>query len=275
MCSARFQFPYSTCQGIFGARARYPVSKVTRPQLVRSPHSSSLSSRRHQDLLCTYNCTHDQEVSLISKHIFLLPAARCDIHGPGQVAQLLEHPPAIHQGCGFHPLSGNIQESTTSPGRLGQLAGALPHVPKGCPLDSWLKGKVFLGSAEEEMPISHKIRQYIALLGFVHPGEVPPSAEQAGEVASKQGIWRGFTHQILLGSPRGLGIGLLEQSGNLSLVVPWFDVSCLFRVVIRLPFCPTPPILTLVRAHSLRIRSPVRVRMGGNQSMTVSLSQVS
>ena len=42
----------------------------------------------------------------------------------------------------------------------------------------------------------------------------------------------------------GLGIGLLEQSGNLSLVVPWFDVSHLFRVVVRLPFCPTPPILT-------------------------------
>ena len=53
------------------------------------------------------------------------------------------------------------------------------------------------------MPISHKIRQYIALLGFVHPGEVPPSAEQAGEVASKQGIWRGFMHQILAGSLRG------------------------------------------------------------------------
>ena len=42
----------------------------------------------------------------------------------------------------------------------------------------------------------------------------------------------------------GLGIGLLEQSGNPSLVVPWFDFSCLFRVVVRLPFCPTLPILT-------------------------------
>ena len=28
------------------------------------------------------------------------------------------------------------------------------------------------------MPISHKIRQYRALLGFAHPGEVPRSAEQ-------------------------------------------------------------------------------------------------
>ena len=90
------------------------------------------------------------------------------------------------------------------------------------------------------MPISHKIRQYIALLGFVHPGEVPPSAEQAGEVSTKQGIWRGFMHQILVGSSWGLGIGLFEQSGNPSLVVPWFDVSRLFRVVVRLPFCPTP-----------------------------------
>ena len=41
----------------------------------------------------------------------------------------------------------------------------------------------------------------------------------------------------------GLGIGLLEQSGNPSLVVPWFDVSHLFRVVVLLPFCPAPPIL--------------------------------
>ena len=33
------------------------------------------------------------------------------------------------------------------------------------------------------MPISHKIRQYRALLGFAHPGEVPRSAEQGrGEV---------------------------------------------------------------------------------------------
>ena len=50
--------------------------------------------------------------------------------------------------------------------------------------------------------------------------------------------------QILVGSSWGLGIGLLEQSGDLSLVVPWFDVSRLFRVVVRLPFHPTPPILT-------------------------------
>ena len=42
----------------------------------------------------------------------------------------------------------------------------------------------------------------------------------------------------------GLAIGLFEQSGNPSLVVPWFDVSRLFRVVVWLPFCPTLPILT-------------------------------
>ena len=53
------------------------------------------------------------------------------------------------------------------------------------------------------MPISHKIRQYRALLGFVHLGEVPWSAEQAEEVAPKQGIWRGFMLQILVGSLRG------------------------------------------------------------------------
>ena len=41
------------------------------------------------------------------------------------------------------------------------------------------------------MPTSHKIRQYRALLGFAHPGEVPWSTEQAEEVAPKLGIWRG------------------------------------------------------------------------------------
>ena len=96
------------------------------------------------------------------------------------------------------------------------------------------------------MSISHKIRQYRALLGFAHPGEVPWSTEQAEEVAPKQGIWRGFyaPNSGWL-STWGLGIGLFEPGGNLSLVVPWFDVSHLFRVVVRLPFCPTPPILTL------------------------------
>ena len=78
--------------------------------------------------------------------------------------------------------------------------------------------KDFLGSAEEEMPISHKIRQYRALLGFAHPGEILWSTERAEEVAHKQGIWQGFMHQILIGSPRG--IGLLEQSRSPSLVVP-------------------------------------------------------
>ena len=65
------------------------------------------------------------------------------------------------------------------------------------------KRKVLLGSAEEEMPISHKIRQYRALLGFAHPGEILWSTEQAEEVAPKQDIWQGFMHQILVGSLRG------------------------------------------------------------------------
>ena len=70
------------------------------------------------------------------------------------------------------------------------------------------------------MPISHKIRQYRILLRFAHPGELLRSSERAEEVERKQGIWRGFMHQILVGSPPGLGIGLLEQSSNPSLVVP-------------------------------------------------------
>ena len=69
------------------------------------------------------------------------------------------------------------------------------------------------------MPISHKIRQYRALLGFANPGEILQSAERAEEVAPKQGIWRGFMHQILIGSPQGLGMGLVEQSHSPSLVV--------------------------------------------------------
>ena len=71
------------------------------------------------------------------------------------------------------------------------------------------------------MPISHKIKQYRALLRFAHPTEILPSElrRAAQEVAHKQGIWRGFMHQILIGSPQGLGIGLLEQSHRPSLVV--------------------------------------------------------
>lgn len=54
--------------------------KGTRCQLARSPHSSSLSPKRRQGTLCIYSHTHDHEVSLVSKHLFLPPAARCDIH---------------------------------------------------------------------------------------------------------------------------------------------------------------------------------------------------
>ena len=70
------------------------------------------------------------------------------------------------------------------------------------------------------MPINRKIRQYRALLRFAHLGEILWSPERAEEVVPKQGIWRGFMHEILIGSPQGLGIGLLEQGGNPSLVVP-------------------------------------------------------
>ena len=105
------------------------------------------------------------------------------------------------------------------------------------------------------MLISHKIRQYRALLGFAHPGEVPQSAEwgrgnraQAGNMAGFYAPNSGWL------SLWGLGIGLLEQSGNLSLVVPWFDVSRLFRVVVRLPFCPTQPILTHIKQANMFFR---------------------
>ena len=70
------------------------------------------------------------------------------------------------------------------------------------------------------MPISHKIRHYRALLRFAYPGEILQSTELAKEVTGKQGIWQGFMHQILIGSPWGLGFGLLEQSRDSSLVVP-------------------------------------------------------
>ena len=71
------------------------------------------------------------------------------------------------------------------------------------------------------MPISHKIRQYRALFGVcalrrnslsteLGAREVIPSREYGGALYTK----------ILIGSPRGLGIGLLEQSCDPSLVVP-------------------------------------------------------
>ena len=70
------------------------------------------------------------------------------------------------------------------------------------------------------MPISHKIRQYRALLGFGRPGGDSPIRREGRKVTWKQGIWWGFMHQILIGSPQGLGIGLLEESCSPSLVFP-------------------------------------------------------
>ena len=54
------------------------------------------------------------------------------------------------------------------------------------------------------MPISHKIRQYRALLGFAHPIKGPGPQSGVEEIAPKQGIWRGFMHQILVDSLRGV-----------------------------------------------------------------------
>ena len=42
------------------------------------------------------------------------------------------------------------------------------------------------------MPISHKIRQYRALWGFAHPGEVPLSAEQGRGSRAQAGNMAGF-----------------------------------------------------------------------------------
>ena len=95
------------------------------------------------------------------------------------------------------------------------------------------------------MPISHKIRQYRAILGFAHPGEVPRSAEQGrGEVGPSREYGRVLCTKFWLALFVGARDWSPEQSGNPSLVVPWFDISRLFRVVVQLPFCPTPPILT-------------------------------
>ena len=70
------------------------------------------------------------------------------------------------------------------------------------------------------MPISHKIRQYRALLGFADPGKVLRPAERGRGSCPQAGNMAGFyvpnSGWLFLW---GLGIGLLEQSGNLSLVV--------------------------------------------------------
>ena len=94
------------------------------------------------------------------------------------------------------------------------------------------------------MPISHKIRQYRALLGFAHRGEILQSAEQGRGSRVQAGNMVGFYAPNSGWLPSGARDWSPEQSGNPSLVVPWFDISRLFRVVVQLPFCPTPPILT-------------------------------
>ena len=62
------------------------------------------------------------------------------------------------------------------------------------------------------MPISHKIRQYRALLGFAHAGQ--GSRTQAGNMAGFYAPNSGWL------STWGLGIGLLEESCSPSLVFP-------------------------------------------------------
>ena len=54
----------------------------------------------------------------------------------------------------------------------------------------YMKG--FLRLPEEEMPISHKIGQYRALLGFAHPGEVPWSSERGWGSCAQAGNMAGF-----------------------------------------------------------------------------------
>ena len=70
------------------------------------------------------------------------------------------------------------------------------------------------------MPINHKIRQYRALLGFAHPGEVLWSTEWGQGSRTQAGNMAGF-YAPNFGwlSLWGLGIGLFEPGGNLSLVV--------------------------------------------------------
>ena len=71
------------------------------------------------------------------------------------------------------------------------------------------------------MPISHKIRQYRALFGVCALGQNSPVRRVgAGEVAPSREYGGVLCTKILIGSPRGLGIGLLEQSHDPSLVVP-------------------------------------------------------
>ena len=116
------------------------------------------------------------------------------------------------------------------------------------------------------MPISRKIRQYRPLLGFAHPGEVLWSAEWAWGSCTQAGNMVGFyapnSGWLSLWGARDWSLWTKQQSiigGSLwaqvamrisilakpVISVSWFDISRLFWVVVWLPFCPTPPILTL------------------------------
>ena len=66
------------------------------------------------------------------------------------------------------------------------------------------------------MPISHKIRQYRALLGFAHRGEGPQSTERDRGSRAQAGNMVGFyaPNSGWL-SAWGLGIGLFEPGVNL------------------------------------------------------------
>ena len=86
------------------------------------------------------------------------------------------------------------------------------------------------------MPISHKIRQYRALFGVHALGRNSPVHRVgAGEVVPSREYGRLLYTKILIGSPRGLGIGLLEQSHETSLVVTDIPTHPRIRGGLRLP----------------------------------------
>lgn len=109
-----------------------PSSKEPDCQLARSPHSSSLSPRRRQGTLCIYSHTHDQKVSLVSKHLFLPPAARCDIH------EIIWHLPLAF--CSMRTLALDTEQrvaylAEASWQRKGREFKTAPHSQSSCEMN--------------------------------------------------------------------------------------------------------------------------------------------